>query len=504
MDYRTQLLLTLSILPDLPDRLRQQLDDLWAQHRRLIEELVLDFLGTGPSPAAAFDLECRLADVIQNCGRQVVEQVYNQLEGDDASALPSHVHHDGEDFRRLNTRTPNRHVATLFGTITLWRHAYRCSRRDAGEPALFPLEMTLGLVHGATPALAEAASRYLAEGGATQRSTLDRLKTQHGVGWGPERLRRVTSEVAQAMAAARHDLQVEQVLDWLRQANASRGAVKPVISAGRDGTTLCDYQHRFFEHASAGTLSVYDRSGRRLGTVYLAVTPEPGQPTMTRQLTALIEDVLRRWHGPLPRLAYVTDAGENETQYYRRVLWPMRHPRTGAPVHWQRVIDFYHAAQRVWAMATALFGSDEGAAAAWARRMTKLLQKRNGPFRVLHAAAQLRHRRTLPAWRAKAYRQAYNYILRRTRFMQYAEYAQQKIPLGSGVTEAACKTIYAQRLKLSGMRWTKVGAQVILDLRVVLLSGLWPAAYRRILESLAHRGLRTPRLAARKSMQNAA
>jgi hypothetical protein len=294
------------------------------------------------------------------------------------------------------------------------------------------------------------------------------------------------------------------VLDLLRQADASRGTVKPVLSIGRDGTTLCDYQHRFFEHATAGTVSVYDRAGKRLATVYLAYTPESGQPTMTQHLTALIEEVLRRWEGPLPRLAYVTDAGENETQYYRRVLRPMRHPRTGAKLHWQRVVDFYHAAQRLWTMAAALFGSDERAAAAWARRMCKLLKKSNGPFRVLHAAAQLRRKRTLPKWRQKEYRQAYNYIRQRTRFMQYHEYAKKKIPLGSGVTEAACKTIYTQRLKLSGMRWKKPGAQVILDLRVMLLSGIWLAAYRQTLDGRPDRELRTPDHYATESMQNAA
>src|SRR5215207_294708 len=137
----------------------------------------------------------------------------------------------------------------------------------------------------------------------------------------------------------------------------------------------------------------------------------------------------------------------------------MRHPRTGAKLHWQRVVDFYHVAQRLWTMAAALFGSDGRAAAAWARRMSKLIKKPNGPFRVLHAAAAVRRKRTLPKWREKEYRQAYNYIRRRTRFLQYSEYAKKKIPLGSGVTEAACKTIYTQRLKLSGMRWTKAGAQ---------------------------------------------
>jgi hypothetical protein len=49
------------------------------------------------------------------------------------------------------------------------------------------------------------------------------------------------------------------------------------------------------------------------------------------------------------------------------------------------------------------------------------------------------------------------------------------LPIGSGVTEAACKTIYTQRMKLSGMRWDKEGAQRVLNLRVVLLSGRCPS-----------------------------
>jgi hypothetical protein len=61
--------------------------------------------------------------------------------------------------------------------------------------------------------------------------------------------------------------------------------------------------------------------------------------------------------------------------------------------------------------------------------------------------------------------------------MRYDEYGRLGVPLGSGVTEAACKTIYTQRLKLSGMRWERQGAQTVLDLRVVELSGVWEQAY---------------------------
>jgi hypothetical protein len=57
--------------------------------------------------------------------------------------------------------------------------------------------------------------------------------------------------------------------------------------------------------------------------------------------------------------------------------------------------------------------------------------------------------------------------------MRYAIYRRQKLPLGSGITEAGCKIVFTQRLKRSGMSWTIEGGQVILDLRVIRLSGVW-------------------------------
>ena len=54
---------------------------------------------------------------------------------------------------------------------------------------------------------------------------------------------------------------------------------------------------------------------------------------------------------PRARTGGDDDAGENETRYYRRVLRNMAHPRTGEKLHWTRIIDYYHAAQRIWTMA---------------------------------------------------------------------------------------------------------------------------------------------------------
>jgi hypothetical protein len=199
-------------------------------------------------------------------------------------------------------------------------------------------------------------------------------------------------------------------------------------------------------------------------------------------LTELLTDVLTQWDGPLPTLAYVADSGGHETGYFDEVLRRMTHPVTGQPLAWVRVVDFYHAAERVWVMSEMLFGAGTPRYFAWARRMLRKLKRQpRGAKRVLHSAAALAARLRMGKTRQKKFRQAYEYLRRRTRWMRYVDYKAAHIPLGSGITEAACKTVFTQRLKLSGMRWTRDGAQHILTLRTVLLSRTWDATYAKLL-----------------------
>ena len=55
--------------------------------------------------------------------------------------------------------------------------------------------------------------------------------------------------------------------------------------------------------------------------------------------------------------------------------------------------------------------------------------------------------------------------------MSYAAAKKAGLPIGSGVVEAACKTLVTQRLKRSGMRWSDDGAQAILTPRGWVQSG---------------------------------
>lgn len=65
--------------------------------------------------------------------------------------------------------------------------------------------------------------------------------------------------------------------------------------------------------------------------------------------------------------------------------------------------------------------------------------------------------------------------------MDYADYQSQKLPIGSGVTEAACKIIIKQRLGLSGMRWSINGTNTLLILRTLCLTeGRWNQVWTKI------------------------
>jgi len=57
--------------------------------------------------------------------------------------------------------------------------------------------------------------------------------------------------------------------------------------------------------------------------------------------------------------------------------------------------------------------------------------------------------------------------------MNHAEYLEKGWPIGSGIIEAACKSVVKQRMCRSGQRWSVQGGQAILNLRAIVKSDRW-------------------------------
>ena len=307
------------------------------------------------------------------------------------------------------------------------------------------------------------------------------LARDHGVRWSCTTLRKVLSALATGMAPHRQTFQVDKVVGWLEQALASPGHFRPTLSVGRDGIFV-PIRGSGGQEGATGTVSVLDRRGKRLGTVYLGRMPESGQRTLTTQLSNLLQALLTRVDSRRLRLAYITDEGYHPSEYYHQVLKNMVDPlRPWRTLEWQRIVDYYHACGYVKHLADALFGAGSEATK-WAQQMRQVLKtKPGGVSRVLKSASGFRRGRRLSEAAAEAYTKAYRYLKKRTQWMQYQSYCRRKTPIGSGITEAGCKVVFTQRLKRSGMAWTIEGGQMILELRVIWLSGVWNAAHQHYL-----------------------
>lgn len=464
--------------------------DRFEQLRGRVNDLKQRFR-TGPlTPRAAYDFEKALKTLLDEFGCGQLEEEYNRAEPEDKKQAAVRVRYRGEEYR-INKKTPAQ-VASSFGTLTLRSFYYLCA--TDGEPGLHPLHVQLGIVAGSgTAVLGERAARWAVD--YSQREVRQLLEREHGLKWSNDLLRKVLRKFRRTAVAFRANLQAQQLLQWLDEAERSRGRHRPVLAAGRDGIMIPIRGHGYQEGSTA-TVSVYDRRRKRLGTVYLGQMPEKEQATLTADLTALLTAVLQQRTGPVPRLVYITDNGKTPDSYYRNVLRRMRDPRQpGQVLTWERVLDFFHVCGYVSKLREALFG-EKGHR--WFERMRRWLRERKqGVAQILRSAMQHLHQRSLSKAAEKEFWKAYGYLRRHSCWMKYARYRRLGLPIGSGVTEAACKTVFTQRFKRSGMRWHKDSGQVILDLRVLHLSGVWDDAVRLALD---WRSQRLPERASYRSL----
>jgi hypothetical protein len=437
------------------------------------------------TPAATEKFERRLERIFREMARRVVQWTFGRVESRDPAAVASSFEFDGQRYRR-NRRTKKR-IDTRFGVVTIKRWFYQ--NGEAKAPGLAPLDVRLGLFgNRMTPALAEVTGRLAAD--MPQSAARAMLRERFGATPGVAAYRRIVADLASQVRTQHDDAAIEQLAEWIDQARKSVGKHEVLLQVGRDGVFV--QTRPCWEEASCGTLAVFDRDGKRRGTVYLGQMPESDQPTMTARLTQVIVGVLKRLGGETPTLRYVTDAGCHPQAYYREVLAKMKHPVSGERLKWSWGVDFFHACEYVAKLAGAIFGAASERANEWAEEQRHILRhEKDGVSRVIRSAAQQRRRVGLKGTK-KDYQASLNYFKKYRAHMDFAARRDRGEPIGSGITEAGCKVIFNQRLKQSGMRWHRQTGQQIVDLRTATRSGLWRRIWQRITAGKIHLPAITP------------
>ena len=139
------------------------------------------------------------------------------------------------------------------------------------------------------------------------------------------------------------------------------------------------------------------------------------------------------------------------------------------------VLDIIHVTEHLWKAANACWGETSPDRLPWIRQaLSWLLEDQiDSLLRDLQAQAQ-----GLPADKHQVLAQVSAYLHRNRSFMDYQRYLALGWPIGTGVIEGACRHLVKDRFEQAGMRWSKAGAQSLLDLRGVALNHDWDDFHR--------------------------
>jgi hypothetical protein len=133
----------------------------------------------------------------------------------------------------------------------------------------------------------------------------------------------------------------------------------------------------------------------------------------------------------------------------------------------QFVLDYYHTAAYLHALAEAVWGEGSAAACAWVAEAKRVVWEQGGEALLEHLRAL-----ALPAGVSAAgqekYRRALDHIGANVQRLDYASYRAWHWDVGSGPTEAGCK-ILKGRLDGTGMRWLKDCSEEVGALRAGLV-----------------------------------
>jgi hypothetical protein len=211
-----------------------------------------------------------------------------------------------------------------------------------------------------------------------------------------------------------------------------------------------------WKHATAATVSTYDVDGNRLNTVYIGRMPEKGKKKIKELLEKEVEAKLSQQN--FKQIVCIADGARENWLYFRK-----KYPQA---IH---ITDFFHVAEHLSKLSELLFKEPLESKAWFEKYKTILKNEPNGASKVIRAA---RYRRSLVSKDPEIEKEI-KYLQQNRNRMNYFEYQQNNLSIGSGVVEAACKNLIGARLKKAGMSWSNEGGQNVLNLRALILSNRW-------------------------------
>lgn len=330
---------------------------------------------------------------------------------------------------------------TPYGEVVVNRHVYQ---RSVGGKTYCPLEREARIIVTSTPLFAKQVSSKMSS--MVGKEVKNDLSENHGRKVAISCIQRLSEAVGSVVQAK------EEAWSYAPPEEESHIAT---VGVGLDGTCMLMCENGYRE-AMVGTVSLYDSEGERQHTIYLGAAPEYGKKSFLERLEREIKRAKDRY--PKAKFVGIADGAESNWKFLEKHIE-------------DQILDFYHASGYLGAVAEVLYPEKVENQKEWlTENCHKLKHEEGAAIEILNLMRQLKQQKRYSKNLTEKLQAAITYYENHQHQMNYAQYREKKYPIGSGVTEAACKTLVKQRLCCSGMRWKEKGAGIILSLRALVLT----------------------------------
>lgn len=329
---------------------------------------------------------------------------------------------------------------TPYGTVELERHVYQTSE---GGKVFCPLDEKARIVIHSTPKFAKMITYKYAS--LSAKDVARDLEENHSRHVARGFIQNITDYVG-AIAES-----TEQ--QWDYEIPEQNDVVK-IISVSLDGTCIL-MKNEGYREAMTGNIVLYNTAGERLHTIYIGAAPEYGKELFLARLQNEVDKIKKKY----PKAKYVGIADGAASN------WTFLEANTT-----YHILDFYHASEYL-TEASYAFTNKEAERRGWLDEAChRLKHEDNGALNLLNEMKQLLKTadKKISKVKIEGLIAAIKYFSNQLARMKYSEYKGKNFPIGSGVTEAACKTLIKQRLCKSAMQWKNQGAKVVIALRALV------------------------------------
>jgi len=232
---------------------------------------------------------------------------------------------------------------------------------------------------------------------------------------------------------------------------------------------------RVFRMAYCTTVTFHDATGEALHTIRQGAIPSVEPVDLCDRLLADAVAILEQ--RPDLRVVLLSDGAPEMRTLLRSALDAST---LGTPVY--ELLDFWHVLEKLAPAAQVVYGETRGQEVLSQWRLD-LLNRRAAVGDIL-AVLMASGKRRVRVGTARPVHEAITYLENHRELLDYPGARRRGLPIGSGNTEATCKTLFTVRMKRSGARWKEATAAHVINLRALALSDRWEPALQLTLAPL--------------------